>query len=151
MDYNIAWGKATVYLKEHIEPHDTIVIAPVCQLCSFLYYFRENEKGILKDIDTYGKIKDGLLLQCFKERNYNIVGINQTQGRTKEFFLKDTQAKLKLAQHGNGQNIWVLIDRWIQEPEKKLLISSLSFRNKLSFRKKFRGLELYKFNLRQKL
>jgi len=145
-DCSIAWNKAVIYLREGIEPHDAIVIAPLCQLNSFLYYFRgENKKGMLRDIDTYGKIENGMLLQCFKEDKYYIIGINQTQKRRKVFFLNEVKKKLKLLDSYKGENFWLLIDRWMGEGEKEIILSILLSKGYLISKKVFQGIEVYKF------
>jgi len=144
-DYSIAWDKAVIYLKKHIKLHSIVVIAPLCQLNSFIYYFREGGENSLKDIDTYGKVENGKLVQYFKEGSHCIIGIDQTQNRPKSFFLNRALAKLRqVLPHSEG-SVWLLIDRWMGDWEKKAIIALLLSHKSLIFRKTFQGIELYKF------
>jgi hypothetical protein len=144
-DYSISWGKATAFLKAKIVPEDIIIIAPVCQVNSFLYYFREHKREILKDVDTYGIIRNGNLLQSFKEGDNLIIGINQVQNKNRSYFFDDLKIKLELSKKNKTSNVWLLTDRWMGD-EKEIVISYLAKSYRTILKKEFRGIEIYRFN-----
>ncbi len=147
-DYSIDWEKATEFLKNNIKPFDAILISPVCQLNSFLYYFRPHKRGFLKDLDTYGKVLNGNIVEVFKERDNLILGLKQNQNRNIADFKKEILEKINiLKKYFEGENVWLLVDRWTDQgsDEENFLVHTFSNVYHKEDMQRFYGINVYKF------
>jgi uncharacterized membrane protein len=70
------WNDAAYKVKEKIQQHDSILFYPLEQIVPFWYYYKDQDRLPLQNIDKYGRFVDGKWLSSFTDETNNIFGIS---------------------------------------------------------------------------
>ncbi len=143
------WKSGAEYLKSNIKDNEAVIISALHEIVPFYYYFN-NHKPSLPDIDIYGKTAvsgyDDIFLT---DRNILVAGIRQRgiENKGKGIALDDFKKNVITSEQLRNRGLWVMLSL-CTDPQDKELFLEYFHRNYIQDKKvRFQRLDLYHFIL----
>jgi len=112
-DYNVDWRGPAIYLRDHSNRQETIIICSSREAVPFMYYFDYLGRDILRLLDIYGVWNQKKWEEIFVYKGRTFVCIRQFQPLETLNPFGDFVAKYNQNKFGwRDKDIWFAVSRW---------------------------------------
>ncbi len=143
------WKSGTEYLNGHIKENEAVIVSALHEIVPFYYYFN-NHKPSLPDIDIYGKTTVSGYEDVFvADRNILVVGIRQRgiENRGRDISSADFKKNVVNSEQLRSRDLWVMLSLCTNPQDKESFLAYFRQNYIQESQMRFQRLDLYHFVL----